>query len=134
MDEWVAGDHISLHANPLYFRASEGLPYFDNLVYRFVADSSEAQSAVLAGECDLVDQTAGLESQTADLLKLQDEGRLSLVFQTAFAWDVLEFDLSPLACRPPGILCLTRSAPGGGNVHRPAGIGGPAFRRPDAGG
>jgi peptide/nickel transport system substrate-binding protein len=103
IDEWVAGDHISLHANPLYFRANEGLPYFDNLVYRFVTDSSEAQSAVLAGECDLVDQTAGLESQTAALLKLQDEGRLSLVFQTAFAWDVLEFDLGPLATDRPAL-------------------------------
>jgi peptide/nickel transport system substrate-binding protein len=101
IDEWVAGDHISLHTNPLYFRANEGLPYFDNLVYRFVADSNEAQSAVLAGECDLVDQAAGLESQTADLLKLQDEGRLSLVFQTAFAWDVLEFNLSPLMADRP---------------------------------
>ncbi len=101
IDEWVAGDHISLHANPLYFRADEGLPYFDNLVYRFVADSSEAQSAVLAGECDLVDQAAGLESQTADLLKLQDEERLSLVFQTAFAWDGLAFDLGPLEADRP---------------------------------
>ena len=96
IDEWVAGDHISLHANPLYFRAGEGLPYFDNLVYRFVSDSHAAQSAVLAGECDLVDQVAGFETQAEALLQLRDEGRISLVFQTAFAWDVLEFDLSPL--------------------------------------
>jgi peptide/nickel transport system substrate-binding protein len=96
IDEWVAGDHISLHANPLYFRASEGLPYFNNLVFRFVADSREAQSAVLAGECDLVDQAAGMEAQTDELLKLQVDGRISLVFQTAFAWDLLEFNLSPL--------------------------------------
>jgi len=101
IDEWVAGDHISLHANPLYFRVGEGLPYFDNLIYRFVADSSEAQSAVLAGECDLVDQTAGLEPQTDDLLKLRDEGRISLVFQANYAWDVLEFDLSPLTAERP---------------------------------
>jgi len=101
IDEWVAGDHISLHANPLYFRVGEGLPYFDNLIYRFVADSSEAQSAVLAGECDLVDQTAGLETQTAELLKLRDEGRITLVYQTNYAWDVLEFDLSPLTAERP---------------------------------
>ena len=101
IDEWVAGDHISLHANPLYFRASDGLPYFENLVYRFVADSSEAQSAVLAGECDLVDQTAGLETQSSDLIKLRDEGRIALAFQANYAWDVLEFDLKPLTEERP---------------------------------
>ena len=26
IDSWIAGDHISLHKNPLYFRAGEGLP------------------------------------------------------------------------------------------------------------
>jgi len=96
IDEWVSGDHISLHRNPLYFRAAEGLPYFDNLVYRFVADGNEALSAVLAGECDLVDQTAALETQTGSLLQLRDGGRISLIFQTAFAWDVLAFGISPL--------------------------------------
>ena len=96
IEDWATGDHISLHANPLYFRAGEGLPYFDNLVYRFVSDSRQAQSAVLAGECDLVDQVAGIEMQVESLLQLRDEGRISLVFQTAFAWDVLEFNLSPL--------------------------------------
>jgi peptide/nickel transport system substrate-binding protein len=96
IDDWVAGDHISLHANPLYFRAGEGLPYFNNLVYRFVADEDEALSAVLAGECDLVDQIANLETQTEALLQLYDDGQISLSNQPAFAWDVLEFDLSPL--------------------------------------
>ena len=96
IDEWVPGDHISLHANPLYFRASEGLPNFDHLVYRFVADSNEALSAVLAGECDLVDEAAGLKAQSESLLQLRDKGSISLEFQTATAWDLLEFDVSPL--------------------------------------
>ena len=56
------------------FGRAKDLPYFDNLVYRFVSDSTEAQSAVLAGECDLVDQTAGLETRTADLLQLRGQG------------------------------------------------------------
>ena len=97
IDEWVPGDHISLHANPLYFRADESLPNFDNLVYRFVADNSEALSAVLAGECDLVDQAAGLESDTAALIQLRDAGSISLSFQAASAWDLLELDIAPLS-------------------------------------
>ncbi len=36
MGDWVKGDHITLHKNPNYFRAREGLPKFDTLVYRFI--------------------------------------------------------------------------------------------------
>ena len=97
IDEWVPGDHITLHANLLYFRAAEGLPHFDNLVFRFVADNSEALTAVLAGECDLADQAAGLESQTTSLLQLRDQGKISLDFQNGTAWDLLEFDVAPLS-------------------------------------
>ena len=97
IDEWVPGDHISLHANPLYFRAGEGLPYFDNLVYRFVANNSDALSAILAGECDLVDQASGLEAQTVSLLQLRDQGKISLLFHPASAWELLQFDLAPLS-------------------------------------
>ena len=96
LEDWVDGDHISLNANPDYFRAAEDLPYFDHLVYRFVSDSAEAQAAVQAGECDLVEPATGLETQTADLLQLSEEGQISLVFQSNSAWDLLEFDLSPL--------------------------------------
>jgi peptide/nickel transport system substrate-binding protein len=101
LEDWVAGDHISLNANPNYFRAAEDLPYFDHLVYRFVSDSTEAQTAVLAGECDLVEPTAGLETQTGDLLQLGEEGQISLVFQSNYAWDLLEFNLSPLDVEQP---------------------------------
>lgn len=101
IDDWVTGDHISLSVNPVYFRANEGLPYFDNLVYRFVTDDNEALTAILAGECDLVNETAILETQNKSLSQLRDEGRITLVFHTAFAWDLLEFDISPLSADRP---------------------------------
>jgi peptide/nickel transport system substrate-binding protein len=121
IDEWVPKDHISLHANPLYFRAAEGLPYFDNLVYRFVADNTEALSAVQAGECDLADLAAGPESHIDDLLQLREAGKISLVLQPASAWDLLEFDISPLSADRPAFfasqpvrqavaLCIDRQA------------------------
>ena len=96
IQEWVAGDHITLQRNPFYFRAGEGLPHFDYLVYRFVADGEEALAALLAGECDLVDQTAILESQVARLDGLQAEGRLAVITQPSAAWDVLAFGIASL--------------------------------------
>lgn len=97
IDEWTAGDHISLHRNPNYFRKAEGLPYFDHLVYRFVADSEEALQALLAGECDLIDQTAMLDVQSERLLELQAAGSLTAIFQTASAWELIALGIDPFA-------------------------------------
>jgi peptide/nickel transport system substrate-binding protein len=96
IDEWTAGDHISLHRNPNYFRALEGLPHFDHLVYRFVADSEEALQALLAGECDLVDQTAMLDVHRERLLELQEAGSLTAIFQTATAWELIALGIDPI--------------------------------------
>jgi peptide/nickel transport system substrate-binding protein len=97
IDEWTAGDHISLHSNPNYFRKLEGLPNFDHLVYRFVAGSEEALQALLAGECDLVDQTALLDAHHERLLELQAAGSLTAIFQTASAWELIALGIDPIA-------------------------------------
>jgi peptide/nickel transport system substrate-binding protein len=121
IEEWVAGDHITLHKNPLYFRSTERLPAFDYLVYRFVADGSEALSALMAGECDLVDQTAGLESQRNKLVELQDAGQIQAVYQAGTAWELIQFGIDPLdeertaffaikAVRQAVAMCIDRQA------------------------
>jgi peptide/nickel transport system substrate-binding protein len=101
IQEWVAGDHITLQRNLFYFRAAEGLPNFDTLVYRFVDSGEEALSALLAGECDLIDQTAMLESQVGQLSGLQAESRLALITQNTAAWDVLAFGITSLESGRP---------------------------------
>jgi peptide/nickel transport system substrate-binding protein len=101
IQEWVAGDHITLQRNPFYFRAAEELPHFDTLVYRFVDSGEEALAALLAGECDLLDQTAMPEGMVDQLAALEAEGRLALVTQTADAWDVLAFGITSLESGRP---------------------------------
>ncbi len=96
IDEWTSGDHITLSKNPAYFRLEEGLPHFDRLVFRFVQSGEDALSALLAGECDYVDETAGLETQGARLLQLQSDGRLAVKVETSTAWEHADFDLQPL--------------------------------------
>ena len=62
IDEWTGEDHISLSRNSNYFRSSEGLPYFDRLVFRFVGGAEQALAALLAGECDYLDETTQIQS------------------------------------------------------------------------
>ncbi len=96
IEEWVSGDHITLRRNPYYFRAAEGLPRFDFLVYRFVADGEEAIDALLAGECDMVDQTVLFQTSLPRLEAEQRAGNLSYAIQPSMAWELAAFGIETL--------------------------------------
>jgi peptide/nickel transport system substrate-binding protein len=93
LDEWTAGDHITLSRNPAYFRSAEGLPAFDRLVFRFMPDREQALAGLLAGECDLLDESLHLETEIARLAELQSSGKVNLVYQPGAAWEHLDFGL-----------------------------------------
>ncbi len=96
VDEWVGGDHIRLVKNQNYFRAAEGLPYFDVLVYRFIPATPEADlSMMLTGECDIMDTTAGLESQIVRVRELEAQGEIKSYFGMGPEWEGLHFGIKP---------------------------------------
>ena len=56
VEDWVEGEHITLVRNPHYFRASEGLPHLDRVIFRFLPDPGQALDLLASGECDLITQ------------------------------------------------------------------------------
>ncbi|MFN2121193.1 MAG: ABC transporter substrate-binding protein [Anaerolineales bacterium] len=88
VQEWTAGDHITLTKNPYYFRASEGYPKFDELEFRFISDPNAAISELTAGRCDILDPSVRLDGQVALLDQLQQSGeaRASIVPGMAIEW------------------------------------------------
>jgi len=96
VEDWVTGDHITLNKNPNYFRTSEGLPYFDHLVFRFVRDGAEALDALTAGECDLIDPSAALELDIPTLENYQEQGRLVISYQHDTAWEMVAFGIDSI--------------------------------------
>jgi len=97
IDEWVAGDHLTLSRNDLYWRANEGLPKFDQVVMRFVSQDSNVNiAALLAGECDIVDQNGRLEDQIALLLELEAAHQVDATFVTSTAWEHADFGIDPV--------------------------------------
>jgi peptide/nickel transport system substrate-binding protein len=92
--EWVAGDHITVEKNPNYFRADEGLPYVDTVIYRFVPDSNSAVAQLISGECDIATQDASLEDQSELLLKLEQQGVVNPVFITGTVWEHVDFAIN----------------------------------------
>jgi peptide/nickel transport system substrate-binding protein len=96
IDEWRSGEGILMHRNENYFRAQEGYPKFDNLMFRFVGENANANIArILSGECDVVDQTAGLDGQSELMLELHHSEQLDAIFVTGTVWEHADFGISP---------------------------------------
>jgi peptide/nickel transport system substrate-binding protein len=96
VDEWVKGDHIRLVKNPNYYRAGEGLPYFDVLVYRFIPSTPEADlSMLVTGECDIIDTSVGLENQIKTVRELQNQGEITAYFGMGPEWEGLNLGVRP---------------------------------------
>nr|BAL52535.1 peptide/nickel transport system substrate-binding protein [uncultured Chloroflexota bacterium] len=78
VQDWRPGEAILLRKNPSYFRARQGLPRFETLTFRILKDANEAISALLSGECDLLDPTLPLEGQVGLLRSLEAQGKVRL--------------------------------------------------------
>ncbi|MFN2284768.1 MAG: peptide ABC transporter substrate-binding protein [Anaerolineae bacterium] len=94
--EWVPGDHITVEKNPLYYRASEGLPYMDTVIFRFVSDPNSAVAQLISGECDIVTQDALSADLTPLLLKLEQESVVRLASVASTTWEHVDFGISPV--------------------------------------
>ncbi len=97
IDEYRVGSHIRLHKNPYYFRATEGLPKFDALVFRFVGENSVTNLARLtSGECDLIDQDAQMDDLFFELIDLDQQGFLNLEVTPGRVFEHLDFGIRPI--------------------------------------
>jgi peptide/nickel transport system substrate-binding protein len=95
LQEWSAGDHITLTKNPYYFRAAEGYPKFDSLTYRFIADPNTAISELTAGRCDILDPTIRLDGQAGLLKEMQASEEAQVFFTQGMNIEWLGLGLVP---------------------------------------
>lgn len=96
IQEWLPGDKIILQKNANYFRAQEGLPQFETMVFRFVGEEPNANLArVLSKECDILDPTIRLSDQSPLLLELHAKNLLKAAFQTTTIWEHVDFGITP---------------------------------------
>lgn len=96
VEEWVAGDHITLRKNPNYFRAGEGLPVFDTLLFRFPGTTGDTNlAALMTGECDVVDQHPDFVTMFPGLLERENNGTLKTYAGQGPEWEHLDFGIRP---------------------------------------
>jgi peptide/nickel transport system substrate-binding protein len=98
IESWTIGESIQLMRNPNYFRASEGLPRFDRLTYRFIGDHADNNLAALVeGVCDIVDETTLLEEQLQSVRNTTLNGRIQTFVSLGPEWEHLDFGIRPAA-------------------------------------
>jgi peptide/nickel transport system substrate-binding protein len=93
--EWAEGDHITVEKNPNYFRADEGLPNLDTIIYRFVPDTNAAVAQLVSGECDVATPDTAVNEQADLLIKLEQEGLIALAFENNRVWEHIDFGINP---------------------------------------
>jgi peptide/nickel transport system substrate-binding protein len=94
IDEWIENESITLRKNANYFRAVEGLPKFDRVVFRFIGQSYNANIAILfSGECDFIEESVPLFDQIQLLLDLQTSGQIKASFTTGTVWEQISFGI-----------------------------------------
>lgn len=82
INEWTAGDHITLSKNPFYFRNAENVPAFDKMVFRFPGSTPYAfLDSILIGECDVVDRSANLSAIAHDVRIAEIDGKVNLYLE-----------------------------------------------------
>jgi len=94
--EWVAGDHITLEKNPTYWRASEGLPKLDTLIYRFIPDTNQLIAQLASGECDLGTQDAAFEGSLPLIKQFEAEGLMIPQVVAGTVFEHLDFNIKPV--------------------------------------
>ena len=97
VEEWVAGDHITLSPNPHYFRAAEGLPYLDQVVFQFTSGAPEVIARLLSGECDIGVQDAGFRARMPLLMQAEQRGLLKVISATNSGWEHIDFGIDPVS-------------------------------------
>lgn len=95
LTEWVKGQALTLTRNPLYFRASEGLPRVDKVTFRFGLSPEQIVAALSEGTCDIGAENADWAGQIDALLKAQTAGTLAPQFVSTTSFEHLDFGLLP---------------------------------------
>ena len=91
IDDWVLGDRLSVVRNPLYFRATEGLPRVDQVDFRFLSDPAMLAEDLAVGRCDVVTH----EGVEGALAAAPETARFLAPATFDTQWELLAFGISP---------------------------------------
>lgn len=95
IDDWQAGKSLHLVKNLNYFRASSGLPKFDELTFLIYPDANAAVSALVDGMCDVLDPSTRLDGQVGLLQQMRLNENVRLLTSQTNVMEWLGFGITP---------------------------------------
>ncbi len=104
VDEWTAGESITLSPNP---NAHRGEPPLSQLIYRFVPDTNQLVAQLASGECDIGTQDAAFEGALPLVRSFQDQGLMEVLEVAGTSFEHLDFNLQPVEGYSGPALSLT---------------------------
>ena len=93
--EWIPNDHITLSKNPYYFRAQDGFPKTDEIIFRFISDPDVALSELIAGRCDVLDPSINLDNHVGLLQEMQSAEQAQVYVTTGMSIEWLGLGIIP---------------------------------------
>lgn len=109
LTEWVAGDHLTVEKNETYWRAGEGLPKLDTLIYRFIPDTNQLIAQLASGECDFGTQDAAFEGSLPLIRQFEAEGLMIPQVVAGTVFEHLDFNTKPVEGYSGASVSLTSS-------------------------
>jgi peptide/nickel transport system substrate-binding protein len=93
--EWRRGERLVMERNPYYFRATEGLPKVDRVVFRFGVAADQALADMQAGLCHIAAESQGLTSLMPQLREVGATGALQVRTASTNTYEHLDFGMLP---------------------------------------
>ncbi len=87
---WIPGEHLTLAANPYYFR---GAPRTPRLVFRFIQDPDQLLDQVVAGRLDVVTWDGLPATRLPEYAEYERSGQIGVAAMRSAVWEQLIFNL-----------------------------------------
>lgn len=98
IESWTRGENIVMKKNPYYFRSPEGLPYFSELIIRFIGNDINTNIATtITGECDMFSGFPTNETPIELLKELEQNEQIKAVYSHTTTWEHINFGIHPAA-------------------------------------
>ena len=95
IDEWEPGKRLHFVKNLNYFRASNGLPRFDELTFHIFPDGDAAISALVEGTCDVLDPSTRLDGRVSLLQQMRLDNQADLLTAQTMVIEWLGIGITP---------------------------------------
>jgi peptide/nickel transport system substrate-binding protein len=95
IEEWVQGEQITLTQNPRYFRADEGLPYLDRVVFKIMTDKWEVVTGLVSGACHVGTHDADFRSLMLLLTRMEEKALLRVASAPGDGMVLMSFGIEP---------------------------------------